>query len=206
MELETLKSVFLFPRVQHAAMKSKAELRLLLERKITTHLTLLKRNLLIELIIAALFFLFPVYIMFDYSGVYVQLFSVLLLIIMLTFIICAGRLYFLLRRHEMYSYSLKETVKQLVSIFKSYVNIYFLTTIILIPVFFAVALFMMYMENSTRDDLLYYINWKKSLLIYAGCFGVWMICMYYFTKWYLHQLYGKHVIQLKKTLAELEEQ
>jgi hypothetical protein len=87
---------------------------------------------------------------------------------------------------------------------------YFQFTMAMVPICLFFAGWLGYHEKSPVPELDKLIG-KSHLgmtvvliisVIYLISFSVGM---YYFTKWYLHKIYGKYVLELKKCIKDLQE-
>jgi hypothetical protein len=205
MELEALRTLF-HQQAAHSIRRPVPALMSLLRKNAATHITKLKRNIIFEFILAALFTIFPLYILVSYHGLHFLLLSVFLLVTCIAFMIYTARLFFMAKETELFNLSLRQALTRMIGFLKRYMQMYFITTMLFIPLFFFAGFLVMYMENQNKDPLLFYIDWKTSLLLYCAVFISWMGAMYVFTRWYVNKLYGKHVNALSKILTELEEQ
>jgi len=97
-----------------------------------------------------------------------------------------------------------------VVLIEEYMKRYFQFTMAMVPICLFFAGWLGYHEKTPvpeLDNLIGKARLGKSVVvtisvIYLISFGVGM---YYFTKWYLHKIYGKYVLELKHCIKDLEE-
>lgn len=97
-----------------------------------------------------------------------------------------------------------------VALIEEYMKRYFQFTMAMVPICLFFAGWLGYHEKAPApalDKFLGKAHLGKPLvltiaIIYLISFGAGM---YYFTKWYLHKIYGKYVLELKKCIKDLQE-
>lgn len=85
-------------------------------------------------------------------------------------------------------------------IIKRFIRLYFQITMILLPVIFLLVFVAVIAD---RGNLNTSISIQK-IQIYTAASSAWCIIMYFFTKWYVRLLYGKHLQNLNDHLKELQ--
>lgn len=207
MELDELKILFKENYNSTQAIKSTAEISLLLNRKTQSVISKIKRSLLIELIACIVFTLACAIIAMltnlDYMRIYFLIFGAVWLLFLPV-------LWFLLQktnRLSRFSLPVKSNLESIVKILKEYITRYFQLTMALIPITLAVVLMLGYDDKSINLDNPFYLNFSTKQVIFIIAYIVlFSVGMYYFTKWYLKKLYGNYIHQLEQLIKELEEE
>jgi hypothetical protein len=105
--------------------------------------------------------------------------------------------------YETTSFSVKESLQQVIDILSRFIQHYFQITMIMLPAAFIFGLVTGYMDI-TSNLAIKHFNWTRGLVFYCAFFIFWSIFTYFFTKWYIRKMYGKYLQQLKEQLKELE--
>jgi hypothetical protein len=213
MELDELKSLINQKLTTDHSGRSANDIAQLLTRKTGSVIDKLKRSLRIEVIccIAAI-------LLFAYIGIWGQFTSLRIYfsVFALLSLVFLGILIHLCKRINDLSATtlpVKSNLQTIVHIIQEFSKRYFQFTMALLPVCFVFALILGYNENHKPDlpvldkAIAEKLNsgWKiiSFVVVYLLVLSVGL---YYFTKWYLHKLYGRYAAQLKECIAELEEQ
>lgn len=107
--------------------------------------------------------------------------------------------------------SIKQNLKQLYTLLSEFKKRYMQFTLGLLPVAMIFSFYLGYVfpedfEQSISYGSLQSFNPNKQVYWYFAIYFIaLMIGTYFFTKWYLNKLYGKHLAQLKELIDELEE-
>jgi hypothetical protein len=204
MELDTLKNIFLETMQQPVTVSGEKEVQLILKRSSRSEISKLKRNLRLELLFAVLFCVFPVFIFLKSQGLYVSLFSVMTFLIIAEFCIRISRILKAINRFEHASRAVKQHLRLLIHILKKFSRLYLQSTMLLIPILFTAAFVFIYLDNAQKNPLLFRIDYSRTAVVYSAAFICWSVGMYFFTKWYLNKIYGKHLQKLTEQLQEIE--
>lgn len=168
----------------------------------------IKRSLITEIIFSivfiAAFIVVCVFTKFHSIRLYFGVFS--LVLILFTVI-----LFYLLQRTNRLNTAVLPVVQNLKSLHKilnEFVKRYFQFTMLLIPVSLLFSSYLGYTDAKNHIESFNYfpvnITAKKQLIFLSIFLIVFVVSMYYFTKWYLKKLYGNHLIQLKQMIEQLE--
>jgi hypothetical protein len=101
-------------------------------------------------------------------------------------------------------------LKNYVFLIEEYMKRYFQFTMAMVPICLFFAGYLGYHEKKPVPELDKIIGggqlgFKLVLTISIIYLISFSIGMYYFTKWYLHKIYGKYVLELKKCIKDLKE-
>lgn len=101
-----------------------------------------------------------------------------------------------------------QNLKSLHILLSEFVKRYFQFTMLLIPICLIFSGYLGYSDaqkNINSFDLLPdALDVKKQLGIILFCVALFVVGMFYFTKWYLKKLYGNHLKELEKMIEQLE--
>lgn len=123
-------------------------------------------------------------------------------------------LYFLKQKTKKLStstLSVKQNLTQLYNLLTEFMKRYMQFTIGLLPIALVFSGYLGYSDaaNGTNQDLYNSMPTFRSptnlLWFTLAYLVVLFVAVYYFTKWYLNKLYGKHLKQLKELIDALEE-
>lgn len=213
MELDELKSLINQKLTTDHSGRSSNDIAYLLTRKTSSVIDKLKRSLRIEIIccIAAI-------LLFAYIGIwgYFTSLRIYFSVFALLSVVFLGILIHLSQRIKDLSATtlpVKSNLQTIVKIIQEFSKRYFQFTMALLPVCFVFAFILGYTEQDkpqipVLDQAVaskLNTGWKiiSFVVVYLLTLSVGL---YYFTKWYLHKLYGRFVAQLKECIADLEEQ
>jgi hypothetical protein len=203
MEIEELKYLFL-QQSSEAQKKSSAEtIAAMLKRKSATQTAVLKRNLLIELVMAVLFSFFPVYILISYPAFYARALAILFLVAATFFAVKIIMLLKTIRRYDRTAYAIRQRLRLLVEILNRSARLYIQSTTIAFPLLFGIAALLIHLDNQNRDALLFLATGTGAVVVYVITSLLWCVAMYFVTKWYVKKLYGQHINQLQSHLNEM---
>jgi hypothetical protein len=203
MELDELKSVLKARLEANAATRSVTELEQYVGRKATSVITKIKRNMIYEFILGALCMAVCVWAFYRYPSLCFRFPCVLAILI------CAFQMIYMIRlsrkisSFEKTSFSVKENIQQVLEILRKFTRIYFQLTIAMLLAAFLLGLVIGYLDV-LQQGLANSFKWGRGILFYTGCYFLWTIFMYFFSKWYIKKLYGNYLEQLKAQLKDLE--
>jgi hypothetical protein len=203
MELDTLKHIFLEHNSRRAVERPGTDIAKLLKRRSSSQVASLKRNLHAELIIALIFCLLPFYIVIAYKGQYLSAIAIIFFAVAVVF---TRKIFFLLkaiRRYQTATNAIKQQLQLLVDILQKFRTLYIISSMLVLPLFSGIAALLIHLDNLQKDPLLYQLSSAYTTVMYIVISIVGAAGMYFFTKWYVEKLYGKHIKQLKAHLEEL---
>jgi hypothetical protein len=203
MELEELKYLFLQQNTAAKKKSSADSIAAMLKRRSAAPTGRLKRNLLAELVMAILFCALPMYVLFSHPGFYIKGLALVFFLIAAFFVVKIIRLRKAIRRYEAASYAIKQRLKLLIDILNRSARLYVQSTIIAFPLLFGMAALLVQLDNQHKDSLLFLETPRAALIVYFISASVWCTAMYFFTKWYVKELYGQHIKQLQSHLNEM---
>ncbi|TAH07757.1 MAG: hypothetical protein EAZ12_08380 [Sphingobacteriia bacterium] len=211
MELDELKILLNQKLETDHLLRSEKDLADLLSQKAQSIYAKIKRSLWFEIISS-----FIIVIAFGYIGftskyqsinIYFSFFTALFIPFILIF-------FYLLNKTNKINQSnkpIKENMQNLVDLMEEFMKRYFQFTMALIPICFTFSFALGYNEKDpipAIDHAFEDYNITKGFLIgfTIGYLVALTVGVFYFTKWYLKKLYGNYVQELKKYIAELQEQ
>ena len=203
MELEELKYLFIEHSSKAPNKSSPETIAAMLKRRSASQTAALKKNLLIELVIAVLFSFFPVYILTSYPGIYTRGMAILFLLTAAAFGAKIIMLLSAIHRYERTSFAIKQRLRLLIDILNRSARLYVQSTIVAFPLLFAVAALLVYLDNQNKDTLRFVATGTDAVMIYVVSSLLWCVAMYFFTQWYVKKLYGNHINQLQSHLNEM---
>lgn len=200
MELDEFKQTYqMFGSSFHS--KSNEELHKLLHNQVDSVVEKIKRSLVLETVCAFLFLLFVVYVLVRFQGTYLKLLASLILGFTLLF---TRYLIILSQKIKVYytvSHSITDNIKQLIAIINRFTHLYFQITMAFVPV---VCILVAVTTIADEDNAVISVT-LSNILVYSSASLVWCGLMYFFTRWYIKFLYGKHLQYLRNHLSELED-
>ena len=165
----------------------------------------IKKSLWFETVLAALIFFVFAYIAVTHQQPSFKIYFGSFALFALVFSII---LYLLIRKINTLSKAtpnVKQYLVQVIAILKQYIQIYFKLTMLLLPLSILFSIVAFAFNNHSNSMLLPFeeIATNHIAAIFIFCFILFSTAMYFFTKWYLHKLYGHHLEGLEKDLATL---
>ena len=209
MDLDELKHQLKNKLASDHAGRSDGDIASLLNRRTVSITDKLKRNLRIEILFSILFI-----VVFCFIGVlgwnqplrvYFSVFAVLCV----PFVVV---LFYLLRRTTRLSGTalpVKKNLQEIVKLTEEFVKRYFLFTMALLPICFIFSLFLIYNESYIvlqKTAAGFFQEKGGGIILLAVYFLALSTVAYYFTKCYLHKMFGKYINQLKECIRELSEE
>lgn len=213
MELDELKSLINQKLTTEHSGRSVTDIAQLLTRKTGSVIGKLKRSLQLEIVCCIGTILLFAYISiqgnFISLRIYFSVFTLLSMVFLGILLHLSGRI----RKLSATTLPVKSNLQTIVNIIQEFSKRYFQFTMALLPVCFVFAFILGYTEHERPDIPLLdktiagklNTGWKIIGFVAVYLLGL-STGIYFFTKWYLHKLYGRFVLQLKECIAELEEQ
>lgn len=203
MELDDFKSLLKAQQEETPVTRSAEELEQYTRKTAISVMAKIKKNIRFELRLciwilppfAALCFIFP--------SLYMRSIVGLSVFVCLFFAVYLLKLTKKINYYETTSFSVKESLQQVIDILSRFIQHYFQITMIMLPAAFVFGLVTGYMDV-TGNLAIKHFNWTRGLIFYCAFFIFWSIFTYFFTKWYIRKMYGKYLQQLKEQLKELE--
>ena len=179
------------------------ELNQILNKRSRRPIAIIKRNLKLEMAFGILFYCFFIWIVSNQAVSIILYFDIILLVV-------AGILYSiyvfyknkLLNKMECMSCEVKSNLNLQLGFLEKLVKLYFKVgnTFVLLTYLIAGAI-----GYTTAESNAVSIPHYLEVLIFIFIGAVFLIINYYFSRWYLFTLYGKHIQKLKNILYEMDE-
>jgi Ca2+/Na+ antiporter len=175
------------------------ELNQILNKRSRRPIAIIKRNLKLEMAFGILFYCFFIWIVSNQAVSIILYFDIILLVV-------AGILYSiyvfyknqLLNKMECMSCEVKSNLNLQLGFLEKLVKLYF--KVVLLTYLIAGAIGYITSESET-DSIPHYLE----IMIFITIGAVLFLINYYFSRWYLFTLYGKHIQKLKNILYEMDE-
>lgn len=193
MDIDNLKSTWQALQTHSEPVFENDQIRKLLQGKAKDSISKIKRNILIE---GSLTLLLGVFLMANKSWFYSPLIIPYLLFVLSLCLVWYSFKYYKIRKIDLQD-NLKKTLEQLIKTLDLYLKVYLYGSLAL--GLFA-SILPLFWTNVTLDSL----TLTKTLLIGGGAI-IFIPSYYFFTKWYIKNLYGNYVNELKEELKELED-
>jgi hypothetical protein len=203
MELDDFKSLLKSKEEEPLSVRSAAEIEQYTHRSAVSVIAKIKKNIRFELRLCILIVLPFAVLCFVFPSFYMRSLVALAVFVCIFFVIYLLRLNKRIHFYETASFSIKDSLQQVIYILGKFTRHYLQITMIMLPVAFVFGLVTGYMDI-TGDLTIKKFNWTRSLVFYSSFFIVWSVFTYFFTKWYIKKLYGNYLQQLKEQLKELE--
>jgi hypothetical protein len=126
-----------------------------------------------------------------------------LIILFVSYLIYYVKKIILLNRFDSSSENLKDNLQHLLERLTTYLTFYKRSYAILYPVYFLLGLLFGAMERGL-DNFIDHISQPKIILYLISLAGLFFLCTFWVTQWYLKKLYGNHLEKLKELLQELQ--
>ncbi len=202
MELEKLKELWDDSRNSSIPINEE-ELNQILNKRSRRPIAIIKRNLKLEMAFGILFYCFFIWIVSNQAVSIILYFDVILLVV-------AGILYSiyvfyknqLLNKMECMSCEVKSNLNLQLGFLEKLVKLYFKVGNIFVLLTYLIAGAIGYITSeSETDSIPHYLE----IMIFITIGAVLFLINYYFSRWYLFTLYGKHIQKLKNILYEMDE-
>ncbi len=197
MELETLKDIWQQQSSRDPDIAGREIFRMAASGS-KTPVALMKRNLKMELLMVLALYAFAiVYYLVATTYAWIAVFLGALLIL---YFFYYSRKKSILDQMTGYSYSIRNHLETQIRLLKHYMKWYGWVAAICTPMIFILVLFAWYGDN----PLAWYQPGNRMFyLLFAGMGVAFSVISFLVNKWYVYQLYGKHIATLKKMLEEL---
>jgi len=179
------------------------ELNQILNKRSRRPIAIIKRNLKLEMAFGILFYCFFIWIVSNQAVSIILYFDIILLVV-------AGILYSiyvfyknqLLKKMECMSCEVKSNLSLQLGFLEKLVKLYFKVGNIFVLLTYLIAGAIGYITSeSETDSIPHYLE----IMIFITIGAVLFLINYYFSRWYLFTLYGKHIQKLKNILYEMDE-
>lgn len=211
MELDELKSLINERMERVHAAKSSADIALFLGRKTQSVVGKIKRSLVIEMMVSAVFTILCIAVAVFGAYTSLRIYFAIFAVVCALFI---PLLYLLLKKTNKLSSAalpVKSSLQTLVNLIREYIKRYFQLTMAIIPISLIIAFLLGYADENLYDSKINnpfipnLIDSPLKISLLIGYLIIFSTAMYYFTRWYLRKLYGNYIIQLEMLIKELEE-
>jgi len=166
-------------------------------------IALIKRNLKLELLFVILSYGFIIWLISNQVSRNLLYFDIILLVVTgILFFIYARFKYKLLNKMECVSCEVKSNLSLQLNSLEKLVKLYFKFGNIGVIFIYLIAGAISYIEAEGETVL---FPQALEIVIFLSIGAVLAIINYYFSRWYLFKLYGKHIQKLKKILYEMDE-
>lgn len=211
MELDELKSLINERMERVHAAKSSADIALFLGRKTQSVVGKIKRSLVIEMMVSAVFTILCIAVAVFGAYTSLRIYFAIFAVVCALFI---PLLYLLLKKTNKLSSAalpVKSSLQTLVNLVREYIKRYFQLTMAIIPISLIIAFLLGYADENLYDSKINnpfipnLIDSPLKISLLIGYLIIFSTAMYYFTRWYLKKLYGNYIVQLEMLIKELEE-
>jgi hypothetical protein len=166
-------------------------------------ITLIKRNLKLEVLVVILFYGFIIWLISNQVDSNLLYFDIILLILAgMLFCIYAFYKYKLLNKMECVACEVKSNLNLQLNSLEKLVKLYFKVGNIGIVFVYLIAGAISYIE--AEGDTVHFPH-ALELIIFLSIGLIIAIINYYISRWYIFNLYGKHIQKLKNILYEMDE-
>ncbi|WP_338759536.1 hypothetical protein WAF17_11875 [Bernardetia sp. ABR2-2B] len=193
MDIDNLKSTWQTLQTSPEPVLEKEQIRKLLKGKANDSISKIKRSILIE---SSLVVVLSVFFMLNKEWFYSPFLIPYLSFVMIVSLIWYAFKYLKIRKVDLQK-NLKQTLYQLISTLDLYLKVYLYGSLVL--GIFAAVLPLLWKNVSSEDFTI------TRLLLIGGVALVALPAYYFVIKWYIKNLYGNYVEELKEELKELEE-
>ena len=200
MELDTLKEIWRQQLPAEPMIKRHDILRVAMSRS-KTPVAMMKRNLLFELITVIILYGFA--ILYFATATSFSWVAALLGVLGILYGVYYTRKKQLLDQVSAYDHSIRHNLEIHVTLLSRYMKWYGWVTALLTPAIFLIMLVVW--KGETNLTAWYWPGNQEFYLLFAALAIGFSVISFVVNKWYVYQLYGKHLQELKKVLEELEE-
>jgi len=179
------------------------ELNQILNKRSRRQIAIIKLNIKLDMAFEILFYCFFIWIVSNQAVSIILYFDIILLVV-------AGILYSiyvfyknqLLNKMECMSCEVKSNLNLQLGFLEKLVKLYFKVGNIFVLLTYLIAGAIGYITSeSETDSIPHYLE----IMIFITIGAVLFLINYYFSRWYLFTLYGKHIQKLKNILYEMDE-
>lgn len=202
MELETFKSIWKEQDQPPEEKTSRNELLALLQKRSRGPIARMRRNLRIEALLMIVSYL-PC-ILFYWWGFEGRMSGISWLMagLFLGFYIYYYRKNRLLKQMECVSCEVRSNLAGQLKTLKKYIRFYFWSSTLVVPAM-AFFSFEIALHNRAPQDPPF--SWWKGISLLLALIISLTVGIYYFNKWYINKLYGRHILKLQNLLREMDE-
>lgn len=166
-------------------------------------IALIKRNLKLEVLFVILFYGFVIWLISNQVDSNLLYFDILLLILVgMLFCIYAFYKYKLLNKMECVACEVKSNLNLQLNSLEKLVKLYFKVGNIGVVFVYLIAGAISFLES--KDDKVQFPH-ALEIIIFLSIGLIIAIINYYISRWYIFNLYGKHIQKLKNILYEMDE-
>ena len=202
MELDDLKELWKESN-NSSLLNNKEDLRQILSHRSRSPIAIMKRNLKLEVLFVILFYSFIIWLISNQVDSNILYFDILLLILAgMLFCIYAFYKYKLLYKMESVACEVKSNLNLQLNSLEKLVKLYFKVGNIGVVFVYLIAGAISYLE--AKDDKVQFPH-ALELIIFFSIGLIIAIINYYISRWYIFNLYGKHIQKLKNILYEMDE-
>jgi len=179
------------------------ELNQILNKRSRRPIAIIKRNLKLEMAFGILFYCFFIWIVSNQAVSIILYFDIILLVV--ACILYSIYVFYknqLLKKMECMSCEVKSNLSLQLGFLEKLVKLYFKVGNIFVLLTYLIAGAIGYITSeSETDSIPHYLE----IMIFITIGAVLFLINYYFSRWYLFTLYGKHIQKLKNILYEMGE-
>ncbi|MBN9298359.1 MAG: hypothetical protein J0I41_15240 [Filimonas sp.] len=206
MELDDLKYKLKQQADREQPSLSPEALAAMLQKKTQTQLDKIKRSLVFEIIFTTCFIIACAALSFSNISWYTRIYFLTFGVLSIGMI---ALLYYLWKRIDTLSNDalpVKNNLETLVHILKSFAKRYLQFSVLLLPTCTMYALMLVQIEKQKEGlNISLFDQPVKLLILIASIIGL-MFLAYFFSKYYIRKLYGRHIAQLEASMAELNQE
>lgn len=210
MELDTLKNALKLKLEAGSHSKNEEALQQALQMQAVSVIAKMKQSLWFEIIFSLLMLLLFVSVALFNEHTTFQIYFSIFIPLTLAMMLVLVQLLKKIDRLSNTALPVKQNLQKIIAIIGEYTKRSYQCSMLLIPVCMIIA----FSVGILNYDIPANRGWQISgftipamvgvLFLLIACCSVFSIAMYYFTRWYLKKLYGKHLTELKNHLLELE--
>jgi hypothetical protein len=202
MELETLKTLWQEQETPPLAESSGEQLLALLQRRSGGPIARMRRNLRLEVVLMIVAYI-PciVFYWLAFNGKMAGV-SWLFVGALLFFYVYYYRKNQLLKKMQCVSCEVRSNLAGQLKTLRRYIRFYFWASTLIVPVMVFIA-FEIALRGRDPDQPPF--NWGRGLPLLLALIAVTTTIIYYFNRWYINKLYGRHIRKLQDLLREMDE-
>jgi hypothetical protein len=202
MELEKLKELW-DGSTNSSIPMNEEDLNQILKKRSRRPIALIKRNLKLEVLFVFLLYGFIIWLILNQVDSDFLYFDIILLLVAgILFFIYAFYKYKLLNKLECVTCEVKSNLNLQLNSLEKLVNLYFKVGNIGVIFVYIIAGTISYIE--AKGETVSFPH-HIEMMIFLAIGAVMFIINYFFSRWYLFTLYGKHIQKLKNIIYEMDE-
>lgn len=167
-------------------------------------ISIIKKNLKLEIIFASLFLFFDSYLIV-FSKHHQRGFAFLLWVFCICFIYYLVKLLQYIQIQHVLIVPIKNLLERYVKIIHRFSRLYFQLSMVIIPLIFFLVFIAGYLDQDDQQSNFAVSYSSQRFWTYLLVSALWSLSMFFFTRWYLKKLYGNYLAKLKEQLKELQE-